>query len=89
MKLYDTTLHAKGGLPEQDFFRTADAAVCFYDITKQASYDALEAWYDAVQKHNARKGSEPLPVCCLPATLVTAHVMYITYTSFHHNHKVK
>lgn len=82
MKLYDTTLHAKGGLPEQDFFRTADAAVCFYDITKQASYDALEAWYDAVQKHNARKGSEPLPVCCLPieTALVTFHIMYITYT---------
>ena len=62
LTLYDTLLHAKGGLPEQDFFRTADAAVCFYDITKQASYDALESWYDEVQKHNTRRGSAPLPV---------------------------
>jgi hypothetical protein len=62
LKLYDTLLHAKGGLPEQDFFRTADAAVCFYDISKQSTYDALEGWYDAVQTHNSRKGSAPLPV---------------------------
>ena len=62
LTLYDTLLHAKGGLPEQDFFRTADAAVCFYDITKQTSYDALESWYDEVQKHNTRRGSAPLPV---------------------------
>jgi hypothetical protein len=62
LKLYDTMLHAKGGLPEQDFFRTADAAVCFYDISKQSSYDDMESWYDAVQTHNSRRGSAPLPV---------------------------
>lgn len=63
LTLFDTLLHAKGGLPDQDFFRTADAAVCFYDISKQASYDALEEWYEAVQTHNKKKGSAPIPVC--------------------------
>lgn len=62
LELYDTQLHAKGGLPDADFFRSADAAVCFYDISKQSSYDALESWYDAVQSANSRKGSAPLPV---------------------------
>lgn len=62
LKFYDTTLHAKGGLPSQEFFRQADAALCFYDITSRASYDALEEWVAEVQAHNARRGSEPLPV---------------------------
>ncbi|KAF2435573.1 P-loop containing nucleoside triphosphate hydrolase protein [Tothia fuscella] len=60
--LYDSQLHAKGGLPAADFFRTADAALIFYDITKDASYEALEEWFDAVQSANSRKGSEPLPI---------------------------
>ncbi|CAN8096656.1 unnamed protein product [Discula destructiva] len=62
LQFYDTTLHAKGGLPAQDFFRQADAALLFYDITSQASYDALEAWAAEVYACNARRGSEPLPV---------------------------
>lgn len=62
LQLYDTTLHAKGGLPGPEFFRQADAALCFYDITKQSSYDALEEWFNAVQSNNGRKGSAPLPV---------------------------
>lgn len=35
-KLYDTTLHAKGGLPDEGFFRTADACILFYDTTKES-----------------------------------------------------
>jgi hypothetical protein len=30
LTLYDTTMHAKGGLPADDFFRNADAAVVFF-----------------------------------------------------------
>lgn len=62
LQFYDTTLHAKGGLPTQEFFRQANAALCFYDITSQASYDALEEWVNEVQTHNGRRGSEPLPL---------------------------
>lgn len=62
LQFYDTTLHAKGGLPTQEFFRQADAALCFYDITSRASYDALEEWVAEIGKHNGRRGSEPLPL---------------------------
>jgi len=36
LKLYDTELHAKGGIPDAEFFRQADAAIIFYDTTKQS-----------------------------------------------------
>jgi hypothetical protein len=36
VSLYDTTLHAKGGLPDEGFFRTADACLLMYDTTKQS-----------------------------------------------------
>jgi len=36
LKFYDSQLHAKGGLPATEFFKTADAALLFYDITSQA-----------------------------------------------------
>ncbi|SNX84487.1 related to GSP1 - GTP-binding protein of the ras superfamily [Melanopsichium pennsylvanicum] len=62
LNLFDTNLHAKGGLPDDGFFRTADAAIVFFDLTKQASYEAMEEWYDAVVKANGRRGSEPLPI---------------------------
>lgn len=62
LRLFDTNLHAKGGLPDDGFFRTADAAIVFFDLTKEDSYTAMEDWYDAVVKANGRKGSEPLPV---------------------------
>ncbi|KAJ1025282.1 hypothetical protein NDA13_004099 [Ustilago tritici] len=62
LNLFDTNLHAKGGLPHDGFFRTADAAVVFFDLTSQGSYEAMEEWYDAVVKANGRKGSEPLPI---------------------------
>ncbi|KAE9975316.1 hypothetical protein BLS_002686 [Venturia inaequalis] len=62
LKFYDSQLHAKGGLPPTEFFRQSDAALLFYDITSQASYDALETWYEALQEANNRKGSAPLPV---------------------------
>ncbi|KAJ9479004.1 putative GTP-binding nuclear protein GSP2/CNR2 (putative) [Pseudozyma hubeiensis] len=62
LRLFDTNLHAKGGIPDDGFFRTADAAIVFFDLTKEASYTAMEEWYDAVVKANGRKGSEPLPV---------------------------
>ncbi|KAN0061756.1 hypothetical protein ACQY0O_005748 [Thecaphora frezii] len=60
--LYDTNLHAKGGIPDDAFFRIADAAVVFFDLTNADSYSVAEEWYDALQKANGRKGSEPLPV---------------------------
>jgi len=99
LKLYDSQLHAKGGLPATEFFKTADAALLFYDITKKArfvfsipsntllsfwtifcscftssvlngySYDDLEAWYDALQDANNRKGSAPLPVIVVGSKL--------------------
>ncbi|CBQ73149.1 related to GSP1-GTP-binding protein of the ras superfamily [Sporisorium reilianum SRZ2] len=62
LNLFDTNLHAKGGLPDDGFFRTADAAIVFFDLTKEDSYTAMEDWYDAVVKANGRKGSEPLPI---------------------------
>lgn len=62
LNLFDTNLHAKGGLPDDGFFRTADASVVFFDLTNEGSYQAMEAWYDAVVKANGRKGSEPLPI---------------------------
>lgn len=62
LNFFDTNLHAKGGLPDDGFFRTADAAVVFFDLTKEESYTAMEDWYDAVIKANGRKGSEPLPI---------------------------
>ena len=46
----------------RSFFRTADAAIVFFDLTKEDSYTAMEDWYDAVIKANGRKGSEPLPI---------------------------
>ncbi|CDZ96920.1 gsp2p [Phaffia rhodozyma] len=61
LKLYDTLVHAKGGLPEHNFFQ-ADACLLFFDTTKEASYEALTEWYDAIVKANGRKGSEPLPI---------------------------
>ncbi|KZT00594.1 P-loop containing nucleoside triphosphate hydrolase protein [Laetiporus sulphureus 93-53] len=60
--LYDTLVHAKGGLPEDAFFRTASAALLFFDTTKKLSYEKVSVWYEALQKANGRKGSEPLPV---------------------------
>jgi GTPase SAR1 family protein len=36
LDMYDSQLHAKGGLPSSEFFRSADAALLFYDITKEA-----------------------------------------------------
>lgn len=62
LNLFDTNLHAKGGLPDDGFFRTADASIVFFDLTNEGSYTAMEDWYDAVIKANGRKGSEPLPV---------------------------
>ena len=62
LKLFDTNLHAKGGLPDEAFFRSSDAAVVFFDLTKQSSYEAMEEWYDALVKANGRRGSEPLPI---------------------------
>ncbi|SPO25499.1 related to GSP1 - GTP-binding protein of the ras superfamily [Ustilago trichophora] len=62
LNLFDTNLHAKGGLPDDGFFRTADAAIVFFDLTSEDSYSAMEEWYDAVIKANGRKGSEPLPI---------------------------
>ncbi|EPQ28621.1 uncharacterized protein PFL1_03924 [Pseudozyma flocculosa PF-1] len=62
LTLYDTNLHAKGGIPDDGFFRIADAGVVFFDLTNEESYKAMEEWYDALQKANGRKGSEPLPI---------------------------
>lgn len=62
LNLFDTNLHAKGGIPDDGFFRTADAAIVFFDLTSEDSYSAMEEWYDAVIKANGRKGSEPLPI---------------------------
>ncbi|CDU22633.1 related to GSP1-GTP-binding protein of the ras superfamily [Sporisorium scitamineum] len=62
LNLFDTDLHTKGGLSDDGFFRTADAAIVFLDLTKEDSYTAMEDWYDAVVKANGRRGSEPLPV---------------------------
>lgn len=62
LNLFDTNLHAKGGIPDDGFFRTADAAIVFFDLTNEESYSAMEEWYDAVVKANGRKGSEPLPI---------------------------
>lgn len=49
-------------MSDDGFFRTADAAIVFLDLTKEDSYTAMEDWYDAVVKANGRRGSEPLPV---------------------------
>ncbi|PWZ02288.1 P-loop containing nucleoside triphosphate hydrolase protein [Testicularia cyperi] len=62
LNLFDTNLHAKGGLPDDGFFRNADAGIVFFDLTSQQSYDAMEGWYDALVKANGRRGSEPLPI---------------------------
>lgn len=62
LNLYDTNLHAKGGQPDDGFYRGADAAVVFFDLTNEASYKAMEEWYDTLMKSNGRRGSEPLPV---------------------------
>lgn len=62
LNLFDTNLHAKGGQPDDSFYRGADAAVVFFDLTSEASYKAMEEWYDALLKSNGRRGSEPLPV---------------------------
>jgi hypothetical protein len=35
LKFYDSQLHAKGGLPATEFFKAADAALLFYDITSR------------------------------------------------------
>ncbi|KAL7413042.1 P-loop containing nucleoside triphosphate hydrolase protein [Mrakia frigida] len=59
---FDTLVHAKGGLPDNSFFRTSDAAILFFDTTNETSYENLVKWYDAVDVANGRKGSEPLPV---------------------------
>lgn len=37
LTMYDTTLHAKGGLPATDFFRTADAALVLFDLSSSSS----------------------------------------------------
>ncbi|CDS01661.1 hypothetical protein [Sporisorium scitamineum] len=47
LNLFDTDLHTKGGLSDDGFFRTADAAIVFLDLTKEDSYTAMEDWYDA------------------------------------------
>ncbi|KAK4689369.1 GTP-binding nuclear protein Ran, partial [Tremellales sp. Uapishka_1] len=62
VNLYDTTLHAKGGLPDDGFFRQADACILMYDTTKQSSYDALGKWYDGFYKSNHKRGTEEQPV---------------------------
>lgn len=35
LSLFDTTLHAKGGIPDDAFFRTADAGILFFDLTSE------------------------------------------------------
>ncbi|KAL7421062.1 hypothetical protein Q5752_003946 [Cryptotrichosporon argae] len=62
---YDTTLHAKGGVPDEAFFRNADAGIGMFDLTSQASYDGLPKWYDAFYKANHRRGGEDVPVLIL------------------------
>lgn len=32
---FDTLVHAKGGLPDNSFFRTSDAAILFFDTTNE------------------------------------------------------
>ncbi|GHJ89687.1 hypothetical protein NliqN6_6089 [Naganishia liquefaciens] len=62
LNVYDSTLHAKGGLNDQGYFRTADACILFFDTTSEASYKNMEKWYDAFMAANSRKGMAPLPV---------------------------
>ncbi|KAJ9108318.1 hypothetical protein QFC20_003479 [Naganishia adeliensis] len=62
LNVYDSTLHAKGGLPDQGFFRTADACILFFDTTNEASYKNIEKWHEAFTTANGRKGSAPLPI---------------------------
>ncbi|PWN97559.1 P-loop containing nucleoside triphosphate hydrolase protein [Tilletiopsis washingtonensis] len=62
LTLYDTTMHAKGGLPADDFFRNADAAVVFFAANDRDSLEKSEEWYDAVVEANRRRGSEPTPI---------------------------
>ncbi|KAJ9111643.1 hypothetical protein QFC19_001000 [Naganishia cerealis] len=62
LNVYDTTLHAKGGLPDQGYFRTADACILFFDTTNEASYKNIEKWYDAFNVANGRRGSAPCPI---------------------------
>ena len=78
LTLYDTNLHAKGGLPDDGFFRTADAGVLFFDLTNEESYEAMEEWYDALSKANGRKGSEPLPVVVVGTKADDIKVRYLS-----------
>lgn len=61
MTFYDTLVHAKGGLPDNSFFRTADAAVLFFDTTKEESYEKMEAWYEVSLMELA---DEPVLLSC-------------------------
>ncbi|KAJ9092297.1 hypothetical protein QFC19_008731 [Naganishia cerealis] len=51
-----------GGLPDQGYFRTADACILFFDTTNEASYKNIEKWYDAFNVANGRRGSAPCPI---------------------------
>ncbi|KZP34199.1 P-loop containing nucleoside triphosphate hydrolase protein [Athelia psychrophila] len=59
---YDSLVHAKGGIPKDDFNRNAEGAIVFFDLTSRESYDKVPEWYDAVASANHRRGSEDIPI---------------------------